>query len=345
MGKSFKTLKLELSDYGGYLGRGEGCFEVRDRNKTITRFPHFEREIDEAVLKSGNYVSVDALIDLALWNIDTYIMNRKNRVVAVLKNLEDDSHVKTRICQYQALENGKGVEIAKQIVLTKIEGQDIVLRKHNLRAHDLMRAKEKIDRVESQSLVSARKKLTGIEGKHTEHYFKQILGLIPEKLRPEKRVKYKAYDGINNVFNFGYYILKCRVHKALIKAKLEPYLGFLHSTAHGKPSLVCDFQELYRYLIDDFLIERCQKLHKNDFVRITDFIMHLKMGKRIHLCEYEADELAENLNSFFRRTVEIPRIRIGRRQTIATLINEEALLLAKFLRDERRKWTPRNALL
>ena len=58
-------------------------------------------------------------------------------------------------------------------------------------------------------------------------------------------------------------MLKCRVHKALLKAKkLEPYLGFLHSVQFGKPSLVCDFQELYRYLIDDYLIERCHTLRK-----------------------------------------------------------------------------------
>jgi CRISPR-associated protein Cas1 len=135
--------------------------------------------------------------------------------------------------------------------------------------------------------------------------------------------------------------LKCRIHKALIKAKLEPYLGFLHSIAYSKPSLVCDFQELYRYLIDDFLIERYQKLHKKDFVLVTDFMMHLRMGKRIHLCEYETNELADALNSFFDRMVEVPRIRIGRRQTIETLINEEALLFAKFLRDERKTRIPR----
>jgi len=70
------------------------------------------------------------------------------------------------------------------------------------------------------------------------------------------------------------------------KAKLEPYLSFLHSIQFGKPSLVCDFQELYRYLIDDYLIERCHNLHKKDFVVVTDFMMRLKMGKRIHLCEY-----------------------------------------------------------
>jgi len=126
-----------------------------------------------------------------------------------------------------------------------------------------------------------------------------------------------------------------------LKAKLEPYLGFLHSLQHGKPSLVCDFMELYRYLIDDFLIERRAKLRKKDFVSVTDFVLHLRMGKRIHLCEFEADELAEDLNSLFERKVEIPRIKHGERQTLDTLICEEALLLAKFLRGERGGWVPR----
>jgi hypothetical protein len=59
-------------------------------------------------------------------------------------------------------------------------------------------------------------------------------------------------------------------------------------------------------------------------VFVTDFMMHLKMGKRIHLCEFETNDLAEGLNLLFDRTVEIPRIRHGSRQTLDTLINEEA---------------------
>jgi len=39
--------------------------------------------------------------------------------------------------------------------------------------------------------------------------------------------------------------------------------------------------------------------------------------------------------------VEVPRMRIGKKQTIKTLINEETLLLAKFLRNERKTWIPR----
>jgi len=335
-----KVLKLELADYGSYLGRGEGCFEVRHKNGELERFPHYEKEIGECVLKSGNYVSVDALIDLALWNVDTYIVTKKNRVVAVLKNLEDDSHVKTRITQYQALENGKGISIAKQLVLSKIEGQRRVLKKHGLLPID-QDIESHVKRLEPSSMEIFRRNLNGLEGKASEQYFQQIFSLFSEKIRPERRTTYKAYDGLNNVFNFGYYILRCKIHKALIKAKLEPYLGFLHSVQFGKPSLVCDFQELYRYLIDDFLIERRTRFHKNDFVVITDFMNHLRMGKKIHLCNYETDSLAEDLNRFFERTVEIPRIKHGQRQTLETLINEEALLLAKYLRNERSAWIPR----
>ena len=36
---------------------------------------------------------------------------------------------------------------------------------------------------------------------------------------------------------------------------------------------------------------------------IADFMMQLKMGTKIHLCEFEADSLAEGLNSLFDRMV------------------------------------------
>jgi len=69
--------------------------------------------------------------------------------------------------------------------------------------------------------------------------------------------------------------------------------------------------------------------------------MHLKMGKKIHLKEYETDSLAEDLNAFFDRIVEVERIKVGKRQTVDTLISEEALLFAKYLRNERKDWNPR----
>jgi CRISPR/Cas system-associated endonuclease Cas1 len=69
------------------------------------------------------------------------------------------------------------------------------------------------------------------------------------------------------------------------------------------------------------------------------------MGKRIHLCEYETNDLTEGLNELFEQKIEIPRMRYGFSQTLDTLINEEALLLARFLRNEKETWIPRIASL
>ena len=127
----------------------------------------------------------------------------------------------------------------------------------------------------------------------------------------------------------------------LIKAKLEPYLGFLHSEQFGKPSLVCDLMELYRYVIDDFLIQYCKTLKKKDFAMQREDYSSTRKGERQYLSKPLAKSMMNRLNYFFESKVEIPRIRHGNKQSIETLINEEALLLAKYLRSERKMWFPR----
>jgi hypothetical protein len=50
------------------------------------------------------------------------------------------------------------------------------------------------------------------------------------------------------------------------------------------------------------------------------------------------------LDKLFESKVEAPLIRHGKRQRVETLINEEALLLAKYLRNEVKTWTLRIVL-
>jgi hypothetical protein len=49
----------------------------------------------------------------------------------------------------------------------------------------------------------------------------------------------------------------------------------------------------------------------------------------------------EDIEEILRTKVEVPRTRNGTEQTLETLINEEALLLAKYLRNEKKNWVPR----
>jgi len=210
----------------------------------------------------------------------------------------------------------------------------------HLRNHGIS-FKEKIENFKGKSLDKIRAKLHGIEGRYSKRYLIQIFGLLPEPIRPKSRKSFKAYDGVNNIFNLAYETLSWKVHRVLIKAKLEPYLGFLHSVQHGKPSLVCDFIELYRYLIDDFLIEYCRKLRPNDFILKTENSTKKKIGKREYLNNQLTRKLMTRLEVLFESQVEIPRMKVGKKQTIETLVNEEALLLAKYLRNEKYRWIPR----
>ena len=66
-----------------------------------------------------------------------------------------------------------------------------------------------------------------------------------------------------------------------------------------------------------------------------------KRGKRVYLNNVLTQDLMKKLNAFFESIIDVPRIRIGDRQTVETLINEEALLFATFLRNGRKTWTPR----
>jgi CRISPR/Cas system-associated endonuclease Cas1 len=131
------------------------------------------KEIGEVILKSGNSVSTGALASLGFWDVDVLIMTQRGRPVAMLKALDDDSHVKTRICQYEALKDGRAFEIAKQIVKAKIEGQNIVLKKYGLKTDTSV--KLRINAIETENLKTFRRRIMLIEAKFSQFYFKQIL--------------------------------------------------------------------------------------------------------------------------------------------------------------------------
>ena len=80
---------------------------------------------------------------------------------------------------------------------------------------------------------------------------------------------------------------------------------------------------------------------RNDLINST--LQHLILA---YLASFRSFDCGmRELYDLFECMVEVPRIRIGKRQTVETLINEEALLLAKFLRKERKTWRPRVSVL
>ena len=145
-------------------------------------------------------------------------------------------------------------------------------------------------------------------------------------------MKYNAEDPLNNLLNLGYEVLKGEVYRAVMYAPLDPYMGYLHSIQFAKPSLVCDIQEVFRGLIDEFLIEYGQKLNENDFER---------EGERMFLKRKESYKMIKAINKLFDSRIKHQRInKYGKHSKIRTAIREEPIKLGQYLRWEKESYEP-----
>jgi CRISPR/Cas system-associated endonuclease Cas1 len=82
-------------------------------------------------------------------------------------------------------------------------------------------------------------------------------------------------------------------------------------------------------------------LNRKDFTVKSEDFSRKRKGKREYLNDSETHDLVSDLNQYCKSKVKVPRVRMGERQEIETLINEEALLLSMFLRSEKPCWIPR----
>ncbi len=200
--KGSKVLKIEVGEYGSFFGTKQGTLLVRDKNRKETKYPLFEDEVGTVVLRTGSLASVGALATCGFFGINVLIMTKRGNPVGIMKSLDDDSHVETRIQQYKALENGKGRDIARSLIIAKAEGYDRVLSKHGLRPVGFV--KDDVNAIQSEDMPTFRRKLMSYESKFSKRYFDQIFRLFDQEVRPDGRKTFLAYDGFVFAFTHGF---------------------------------------------------------------------------------------------------------------------------------------------
>lgn len=276
-------------------------------------------------------VSVDSLLWASLYNVDVTFTMHNGKPLCFLHSIKNEGKVKTRLNQLRAYDSRKGLEIAKAILIQKIENENDLLKHLDLRPYEQNRRVPKsseIAQIEAEKLTqNLRLKLTHIEENFSVWFYAQIFPQFPKWLRVKNRIKRNAIDPLNNLLNLSYEILMWKVMKAVVKSKLEPYLGFLHAEAWGKPSLVCDLVEPFRPYIVHFLLHYCKTLEPKDFKR-TFFKNKVP---RYFLTHKTTWNLIENLNKqLFEAYIpqQINR-KIGFKMQFETLIDEYVSSIAK----------------
>lgn len=104
------------------------------------------------------------------------------------------------------------------------------------------------------------KSLMGYEAVAAEAYWEYIRQLMADDgVGFYSRVKKGASDLVNSMLNYGYSLLYPRIWQAILKKKLNPYVGLVHYS-EGNPNLVFDVIELFRsQAVDRVVISMIQK--------------------------------------------------------------------------------------
>lgn len=320
-----------LSQFGQSLGVSRDCFTIKQNRKLVDKIPFWKT--NEIVIASKNVVSVDSLLWASLYNVDVTFTMHNGKPLCFLHSIKDNGNVKTRLNQLRAYDSRKGLEIAKSVLLQKLENENNLLKHLDLKPYEQNKrvpSVSEIARIEAEKLTpNLRLKLTHIEENFSVWFYGQILPLFPKWLRVGNRIKRNATDPLNNLLNLSFEVLMWKVMKAVVKSKLEPYLGFLHAEAWGKPSLVCDLVEPFRPYIIHFLLHYSKTLEPKDFKRtyIKDKF------PRYFLIHETTWNLIETLNKqLFEAYIPQQRNRkIGFRMQFETLIDEYVSSTAKTL--------------
>lgn len=285
-------MELYLNTYGTYLHKKGEMFEVRieDESKRIS-----PKRISSIIISNAAQITTDA-IQLALeYNIDIVFLDKYGTPYGRLwlPKLGSTTYIRRRLLEiYQ---NDTGLEFVKRWIGRKTDNQ-LKFLKEILKKRPHLKMENKIDEISrlknqlvqiNDVLSKTAYRILGIEGNISRIYFQTLSSVFPEKYNFHGRSSRPAKDPFNAFLNYGYGVLYSKIEKALIIAGLDPYIGLLHTDNYNKKSLVFDFIEPYRILIDEpvFYLFSRRKIKESFYDEIQNGVILNEEGKKFFITE------------------------------------------------------------
>ena len=249
---------------------GERILIKKDR--TVLHTLHAFK-LEQIVLFGNIFLTPSAISYLLQKGIDAVFMSRNGRYRGRLQG-PYSKNITLRQRQFDRMRDPKFcLQTAKFIVSGKLYNLRAVLLRLN-RSRERMNLDDQIlglknlrNRVEDATNLDV---LRGLEGKGTALYFEGFSrGFLKDGIEFKKRIRRPPTDPVNAVLSLGYTFLFNELMGAVSMIGLDPYLGSLHATEYGRPSLPLDLMEEWRPVIVDSLalsLFNLNTLSHNDFI-------------------------------------------------------------------------------
>lgn len=156
----------------------------------------------------------------------------------------DSKNIFLRKQQYQKFSDKKFcIGLTKELIRSKLTNSAKVIKqsKEDLQVW--------LDTLEGAGNIE---EIRGVEGAYANFYFTEFGKQIKNTdIVWNGRFKHPARGEINAMLSWGYTLLAIEIQTFCEIIGLDPYLGFMHTDYYGRPSLVCDLQEIFRSLVVD----------------------------------------------------------------------------------------------
>ncbi|HCI81957.1 MAG TPA: type I-D CRISPR-associated endonuclease Cas1 [Ktedonobacter sp.] len=336
--------------------------ERKNKGGVITAAARKERiplvKIDEVVVMGEITLTASAMHMLLERDIEITFLGQYGQFKGRLSPTFSKNAV-LRMAQYRTHQDMRTrCDLARRFVMGKLMNQRTMLQRYQRRQADpeMQQAIEQITTLlqqlaalsvdtpvrTPQSIASGDNQVAGtpletilgMEGAASAAYFRNFGKLLsdPRQWPFPGRVKRPPTDPVNALLSFGYSLLTNKVASAVQLVGFDHFIGYLHSSFYGRPSLALDLMEEFRPIIVDSIV---LTLLNNRMLTSQDFVAEvgayrLKDGKQ----KVFFTKLEERLNE------EIQHPLFGYKTTYKRCIELQARLLGKYLTGEIDAYPP-----
>jgi CRISPR-associated endonuclease Cas1 len=262
----------------GHLQIEDGVGDER-RTVRLARVGHGLRRL--VCISEDGFFTLDALKWLADQRASLIMLDRSGKV-SLVTGPTASSDARLRRAQALAHQSGEALEIMRELMRAKLEGQQQLVRSKlaNTAAADIIAKLQ-----ESFSTAESLDEVARFEAHAASAYWsawnelpinfpRQDVTRVPEHWRTFGTRKSVitgsprlATNPPNAILNYCYALLECETRLASVAVGLDPGMGMLHVDTPARDSLACDIMEAVRPSVDAWLFDWITRepFRKSDF--------------------------------------------------------------------------------
>ncbi len=312
---------LYVTEQGAKITRESRRLLVLGDDRVLLDVPTIK--VERVLIFGYAQITTQALELLLNEGIPTAFLSMAGRLKGTLEPVRS-KNIPLRVAQYEACRSPDlRLAVARRLVAGKIRNQLRLLQRfaHNRPAIDFETARCDLSRllgeVERKTAVGG---LLGLEGQATAVYFEAYRRMF-NRLGFERRTRRPPADPVNSLLSLGYTLLTNEYVSAASAVGFDPYLGFLHATSYGRPSLALDLcEELRHPLVDMLTLDLVNRaiIKADDFSADTGGFLLKPDARRRYFAKYER-----------RMTIQFRHPRTGQNTSVRGIIRDQTLVLAR----------------